>query len=352
MSTSTRRLLLSLLCLLFLSPGIAACGGMPSSNTSSATNMTLNVGQINDSVNFFPFYVAEQLGYFKAQGLTLGDRPRLQTGPKVVEALESGSIDIGGGVITDAFDIAKADPSFKIIGALTNGYVVDIVAGKRFEQATHLTEASPLASKVLALRGKKIGITGPGSGTEALVVYLFKQEDLNVQKDATLVNLGSNETGALAALKTGRVDALSFFSPIGQAAEAQGIGDILISPGRGDIPGLRGDIHGVFYTRQSTINTRSKAVLAFIRAVTQAETYIQQNPSQARTLLNNYLKLGPQVTATTYAATAPVWAPNPQISQAAYNVAAQFHVQAGLIKAAPPYSSLVATNTINSALHS
>src|SRR5579883_3010264 len=100
MSTSTRRFLLSLLCVLLLSSYLVACGSTPSSNANAASNMTLNVGQINDSVNFFPFYVAEQQGYFKAQGLTLAARPRLQTGAKVVTALEAGSIDIGGGVIT------------------------------------------------------------------------------------------------------------------------------------------------------------------------------------------------------------------------------------------------------------
>jgi ABC-type nitrate/sulfonate/bicarbonate transport system substrate-binding protein len=312
--------------------------------------MTLNVGQINDSINFFPFYVAEQLGYFKAQGLTLGDRPRLQTGPKVVAALEAGSLDIGGGVITDAFGMAKVDQSARIIGALTNGYVVDVVVSKAFEQETHLTEASPLAAKVDALRGKKIGITGPNTGTSALLTYLFRQQGMDVQKDATLESLGSNNSAALAALRNNRVDALSFFSPIGQAAEAQGTGDIFISPDNGDVPGLKGDVHGIFYTRQSVIDARPKAVQAFIRAVAQAENYIQANPARAQVLLNDYLKLGKGVSSAVYAATSPVWAKNPQLSQSSYDVASQFHIQAGLIKSAPPYDNLVATDTINKAL--
>jgi NitT/TauT family transport system substrate-binding protein len=328
----------------------AANSSSTTSKSSSAASMTLNVGQLNNSINFFPFYVAEQQGYFKAQGLTLGARPRLQTGSNVVAALEAGNIDIGGGVITDVFDMAKVDPSARILGALTNGYVVDVVVSKAFEQQTHLTEASPLAAKIDALRGKKIGITGPNTGTAALLTYLFKLEGMDVQKDATLESLGSNNAAALASLRMGRVDALSFFSPIGQVAEAQSIGDIFISPDNGDVPGLRGDVHGLFYTRQSVIDAKPKAIQAFIKAVAQAENYIQANPAQAQVLLNDYLKYGPKVTSAVYAATSPVWAKTPQLSQSSYKVASQFHIQAGLIKSAPPYDNLVATNVINQAL--
>jgi NitT/TauT family transport system substrate-binding protein len=315
-------------------------------------SMKLNVGQLNNSINFFPFYVAEQLGYFKAQGLTLGARPRLQTDPKIISALENGSIDIGGGTITGAFDMTRLDWQARVIGALTNGYVVDIVVSKRFEQETHLTEASPLKEKVDALRGKKIAMTGPGSGTEALLIYLFRQQGMDVHKDATLVNLGSNEKAALAALRSNRVDALSFFSPIGQVVEAQGMGDIFISPDNGDVPALRGDVHGLFYTKESVIETKPKAVAAFIRAVAQAESYIQSHPTQAEVLLNNYLKLGKKVSNAVYAATSPVWAKNPSVSQSSYNVAARFHTQAGLISIAPTYNDLVATDTTNAALNS
>lgn len=351
MYVMNRKMLLSLSCLLFIALNMASCSNVLLSRAPAPTDsMTLNVGQLNDSINFFPFYVAEQLGYFKAQGLTLGARPRLQTGPNVVAALEAGNIDIGGGVITDTFGMAKVDPSVRIIGALTNGYVVDVVVSKAFEQETHLTEASPLQAKIDALRGKKIGITGPNTGTSALLTYLFKQEGMDVQKDAILESLGSNNASALAALHNNRVDALSFFSPIGQAAESQGIGDIFISPDNGDVPGLKGDVHGLFYTKQSVIDAKPKAVHAFIKAVAQAENYIQANPAKAQVLLNSYLKLGKQVSSAVYTATSPVWAKDPQLSQSSYNVATQFHLQAGLIKAAIPYNNLVATNTINAAL--
>jgi NitT/TauT family transport system substrate-binding protein len=165
-----------------------------------------------------------------------------------------------------------------------------------------------------------------------------------------LVNLGSDNTAALAALRAGRVDALSFFSPVGQAAELQGIGDILISPIRGDIPAMQGQLHGVFYTLQSVINTKPKAVAAFIRAVGLAEAYIHDNPGKAQIMLEKYLHMNQQIASAVLTATGPALAQSPQIDQQAYNIAAQFHVQAGLISTAPAYSTMVATSTINAAL--
>ncbi|WP_165423698.1 ABC transporter substrate-binding protein [Ktedonosporobacter rubrisoli] len=316
--------------------------------------MTLNVGQTSSAVGYFPLYVALQKQYFKAQGLTLNPTvpPVLGTGAKMAAAIESNSIELaGGGVITDAFTVSRIDSQIRLLGALTNGYFIDVTISKRFAQQAHLSAASSLEQKVKALVGKKIGITSPGSGTEALMIYLFRIYGYDVKRDAILVNLGGTETAALAALSTGRVDAISFFSPAGQEAEAAGIGDLFISPDRGDIPAMQGQLHGVFYTKQTVIDTKPKAVLAFIRAIAQAEDFIQKQPDQAMGLLEKYLHLRDmQVTRPVFDAIGPTFAQNPQISQKAYDEANEFHLKAGLIAIALPYKDMVATDTIKKAL--
>ncbi|QBD83795.1 ABC transporter substrate-binding protein [Ktedonosporobacter rubrisoli] len=329
--------------------GISSCDN-PGSPAKPTNTMSLKVGQISTSVAYFPFYVADQQGFFKKEGLTIGPRPLLGTGAKVAAAVESGSIDIGGGVITDAFDMAIVDSTARVIGSLVNGYYVDVIASNSFLQQKRLTMSSSLADKVHALQDRKIGITGPGSGTEALLIYLFRQQGLDAKRDATLVNLGSNNLSAIAAMKAGHVDALSFFSPVGQQAEAEGIGTILISPIRGDVPALANDVHGAFYTKQSVIDNKKQAVQAFIRAIAQAESYIHEQQDKALVLMQKYLKLNQATTKAVFTAIGPVFAQSPQIDQRAYEVAAQFHVQAGLISAAISYDNIVAASTIKSSL--
>src|SRR5258707_1713490 len=317
---------------------------------SAANPVTMTVCQGSKSVTFFPFYVAQQQGFFAAQGLKIADPAILQVGSQVAAAVKADRYQIGNGVITDAFGWASTDSGARIVGAFINAYTVDIIVTKQFEQEMGVSPTSTLPNKVNALRGKTIGITGPGSATQGLLTYLFRKEGMNAAKDIKQVSLGANSAAALAALKSGRVDALSFILPMGQLVEVQGIGDRLISPMRGDIPGLVGDVHGVIYTKQSTIDANPQAIAAYIRAIGQAETFIQSNPAEAKVLLNKYLGLGQTVTDAVYTEVTPAMAKSPQISQAAYNVAGQFHVQAGLVSLIPSYGQLVATGTIASAL--
>ena len=351
MQPSIRQVLSLFSCLLLVGLAISGCGGMASSSTTSSNSMVLNVGQVSDGIAFFPLYIAEQEGFFKDEGITLGSRPRLGTGAKLATALRAGSIDIAAGVFTDVFNLATVDSEVRAIGSLTNGYYIDIAVGKSFEQTTHLTKDSSLADKVNALRGKKIGITGPGSGTEALVIYLFKQQGLDAKKDAVLVNLGSDYTGAIAALQSGRVDVLSMGAPVGQEVESQGFGDILISPVRGDIPSMVGETHAVFFSRTSIMDAKPQAMTAFIRAMGKAEAFIHDQPQEkVRVLLQQYLKLDQKTTDDVYATEMPILAQDPRITQKGYDIAAQFHMQAGLIKKAPSYNDIVAVDTINKAL--
>ncbi len=266
-------------------------------------------------------------------------------------AIESDNAELaGGGIITDAFTLSRVDTHIKLLGALTTGYFVDVVVSKRFEQATNLNEKSSLVDKVKALVGKKIGDTGPNSGTEALMTYLFRTNGLNVQKDATLVNVGSTATAALAALSAGRVDAISFFAPAGQLAQAQNIGDIFISPSRGDIPAMQGELHGVIYARQQVIDAKPKAIQAYLQGIAQAEEFIHTKPDQATPLLGKYLKTNPKDTKQAFTEMLPIIPPNPLICQQAYTTANNFHVKAGLIAIALGYKDMVAADTMQSAL--
>lgn len=346
-----RRPVLSLLArVLLVGLSLASCGS--SGTTNSTDSMTLKVAQVNKSIFFFPLYVALQENFIKEQGLTLDPAtpPSLGSGSKLATALEAGSIDIGVGGITDVFTISRVDAYVKIIGAVTNAFLIDVVVSKRFEQQTHLRATSPLAEKVKALVGKKVGISAPNSATDALLTFLFRQQGLDAQKDVVKVNVGADIATDLAALQSGRIDAVAVSAPGGEEAEAQGFGDTFISPVRGDVPSMQGQLFGVAYAKQNVINAKPKAVQAFIRAIAQAETFIQNHPDQTTALLGKYLKLDQKTLNISWSATKSSIPLTPQIDLEAYDTANQFHVKAGLIAIALPYNDLVATDIIHNAL--
>ncbi|WP_433476258.1 ABC transporter substrate-binding protein [Spirillospora sp. CA-142024] len=330
-----RRLVAALLVLVL---AVAGCA----ERTSTTPPGVLNVGQISNSIAFLPLFVAERKHYFEQEGVKLGERPRLGTGAKVAAALKSGGIDVGAGVLTDALNLARIDDGTRLVGDLVDRYYVDIIVGGDFRGAP---ASASLDDRIRALRGKKIGITGPGSGTEALVTYLFQRVGMRSDRDAELVNLGAQATSAIGALKTGRVDALSFFQPLAQQAKAAGAGSLYISPSRGDIPGFEKTAHGVVFTTKSLMDKKQKEIAAFQRALARAQRDIHEHPDEIPGLLAAYLK-GTDPKALTDLPPIVQREIPAQIgfTRASYDSAIEFHRTTGLVKRLPAYEEIVPPN--------
>ena len=319
----------------------------------AAGPQAVSVGQIGTSVAFFPLYVADKLSYFKAANLDV-TITAFQSGTLVGTAVTSNSIDIGASVITDVFALLKANRPVKLVGSLVNGYYVDIIASTAFLDATKTSRATKLADKVAALKGKKIGITGPGSGTQALVDYLFRTNGLDSTRDAELVNVRADQASIIQALKGGRIDAVSFAWPLSMIAEATGAGKAYIVPALGDVPTMREQIQGVIYAKPDVIAKRTDAVVGFVHAIGRAEAYLHRNTGQARTLLKAYdAALNDEAVTALLAAYLPVLPQQPQIAANNYEKALDFHRITGFAAASGnSYADVVDASTIIKALHS
>lgn len=341
---ATRRRFLASICLVTSLGVVTACNpAVTGGGSGGEATDALNVGQISDSVAFFPLYVAEEQGFFEEEDVTLGERPRLGTGAKLAAALKSGSIDLGAGVITDAFNLATVQDDAGLVSSLVSEYYVDVVVGSEFEGAS---ADSSLEEKVNSLVGKKIGITGPGSGTEALLTYLFSLVGKDAQRDATLVNLGASPSAAIGALSTGRVDALSFFQPTGQMVETSGDGTILISPQRGDVPQLSGALHGVVFSSDELVGRKAEQVEGFNRAIDKSLEFIRDDPDGTRALLEDYLQqTSPETIDALMQILPEEAASSTSIDRGAFDTARDFHIESGLVDEAPEYDEFVIGGT-------
>jgi ABC-type nitrate/sulfonate/bicarbonate transport system substrate-binding protein len=303
--------------------GAAATVGLP--NVARSAPQALSVGQIGNSVAFFPIFAAQQLGYFKDAGLDV-TVTALSSGTLVGTAVTSNSIDIGNSVITDVFSLLKANRPVKIVGSLVNAYYIDIVVSNQFLDATKLTRASKLADKINALKGKRLGITGPGSGTQALVDYLFRTQNLDPARDVELVNVGVDQGSIVQTMKTGRIDAVSFAWPLTMIAETLGVGKGFIEPAAGDVPAMTDQIQGVIYVKPDVLAKRQDAVTAYVHAIGRAQAAIHKNPNQARALLKqNNAALSDPAIDLLLAAYLPVLPQRPDIEPISYERALEFH---------------------------
>jgi ABC-type nitrate/sulfonate/bicarbonate transport system substrate-binding protein len=309
------------------------------------------VGQIGNSIAFFPLFVAQNEGFFRDAGLDV-NLTRFASGTLVGTAMTSGSVDVGCGVITDVFQLLHAGRAAKVIGSLVDGYYVDVIVSKQFLEATKVSRTSRLSDRIGALRGKKLGITAPGSGTEALLVYLLRSRNLDPTRDVELVNMGTDQAAIVAALRTGRIDGVSFAWPLSMIVEAQNVGKALIVPALGDVPAMRGQVQGVIYARPDVIGRRDADLVGFIRAIGRAEALIRQDPTRMRAALRQYdpNMNDPSIDAL-FAAYLPVIPNQARINVAGYERAVAFHRQVGMIAAGgDAYGDVVASGIVDRAL--
>jgi len=159
----------------------------------------------------YPLALADKLGFFKAEGLD-AEIVTFAGGTKAVPGLMGGTADYNVGLYEYTI---RLQPQ--------NQYLVSI-----FNQILYPGFAvgvrKPLADKVKTLKdlkGLKVGVTAPGSGTQTMVQYLASKEGVKLE-DIAYIPVGSGGT-ALAALQHGEIDALSNLDPLMTAAETQGL---------------------------------------------------------------------------------------------------------------------------------
>ncbi|WP_329268559.1 ABC transporter substrate-binding protein [Streptomyces sp. NBC_01451] len=326
-----------------LATGVVTLTGAGCTDAGATKTGRLSIGQVSTSIAFFPMFVATEKGYFEKEGVTFDEPAVLGNGSKVAAALKSGSIELGGGVMTDVLKLSQTGDNLSLVADMVDTYYIDIITGTKFGGAA--VDAS-LDERIESLKGRKIGITGPGSGTEALVIHLFKKVGLDPKKDAELVNLGSEPTAAIGALKGGQVDALSFAQPLAQQAEGDGIGITYISPCRGDVPGLQHVSHGVMFTTASVMKKKAEEIAAFQRALVRARKDIHGGDSaEIKKLLAGYRSGMPD---SALEALLPLLKEEIRTTngfpRTSFDAAVAFHKASGLITKDPDYDALVPSN--------
>jgi len=146
--------------------------------------------------------IAEQLGYFKAEGLdvTIVD---FAGGSRALQAVVGGSADVVSGAFEHTINMQfKGQPMRAFV---LQGAAPQIVLGVN-------PKTMPNFKSVADLKGKKIGVTAPGSSTNVLANFVLAKAGLK-PSDVSFVGVGAG-SGAVAAMRAGQIDAMSNLDPV------------------------------------------------------------------------------------------------------------------------------------------
>jgi NitT/TauT family transport system substrate-binding protein len=237
---------------------VSASASSSAGASRGTTSVTIGLGYI-PSVQFAPFYLAQQKSYFRDAGLEVTFQNKID--PDLVTLVGQGAVDIG-----------LADGT-SVIPAVSNGIPIRYVATVyRAFPSIVFTKTSSGIKTAADLKGRKIGIPGRYGSSWIMLQALLKSAGLT-PNDVQIVEYP--DFGQGAAVQQGAVDAATGFvnnEPV--QLEASGVKTVVLHvddavplPGPGLIGGTK------------LIESKRDAVAGVVAATLRAMREISVTPS-------------------------------------------------------------------------
>lgn len=180
---------------------LLCCARLAPAAELEQTGLTLAVGG-KGLFYYLPLTLAERLGYFKDEGLTV-EVVDFPGGAKSLQALMGDSAQFAAG-------------SFEhVLHMQAKGQDVQAVTLLARYPAMVLALATPVAARFKSfedLRGLKIGVTAPGSSTHLFLNTLLNQHGIPASEVA-VIGVGAG-AGAVAAIRHGGLDGIVHLDPV------------------------------------------------------------------------------------------------------------------------------------------
>lgn len=207
----------------------------------------LRIGIASRSPLDMPYFVAQQRGFFRDEGLET--EIILMKAIQTVQSLLGGSIEFGTATGT-AVSAAVSGADVRVVLALTDRPSFDLIA-------------QPSITSVQQLRGKNLGVSAVGSLGEILARQILMAHQIPPNQ-VTILPLGISQL-SYSALKAGVVDAIMASPPINYVAQEEGFRKL--AAGSEVYRSMQGGLtttRGIIAERPELV---TKAVRATLRAV-------------------------------------------------------------------------------------
>jgi ABC-type nitrate/sulfonate/bicarbonate transport system substrate-binding protein len=147
---------------------------------------------------------------------------------------------------------------------------------------------------VKELKGKKVGVSGIGSGPDSLLREALRRNALEGGRDVAILSLGVMPT-IYSGLQSGVVDAAMLSPPFTFRAEEDGFRELIAFP-KQDLVEMQGSI----LVKESFLQSDPATLEKFIRATYKGFLYIKQNRSGTIPILGRYLQVKEDLAAKAY----------------------------------------------------
>jgi sulfonate transport system substrate-binding protein len=230
------------------------------------------------AVTFASLYHAKTAGYFEQEGLDV--EVVTVPGGGCLQALIARDSQVCLAPATyqmQAYE--KGQPLLATATILTRN-AINVVMHKDVAREKGITEKSPLADKIKALKGLKVSGVAVGSFSYQVLLYYLLKAGLDPQKDVQMIGIGAGPAMVLA-LEQRKIDVFATGTPIPDAAVARGIGVMVVDNAAGEDPDFSEFMMNAVVVHPDYLRTNGETIRRFNRALNRASNWLLDQPAEA-----------------------------------------------------------------------
>lgn len=260
---------------------VAACGGSATATPAGTPQLVKLVASYSEVYEGeLPIWVTKEAGLFEKHGLDV-DLQYIASATSIA-ALVSGQTRVsqGGGSEALSADVGGAD--LVLVGNLVPVY-------------PYVFEVTADVKTAADLKGKKVGVSSPGSQSDIATRAALTKMGVVPDKDVTIVPVGSSQNRT-AALKSGAIQGGLDQLPYSILLERQGLHPLV------DLASLRlPTVNNGIVVPRAYIKAHRDVVQRYVDAIIEGIARMKKDRSVSISVLKKYLKLDDDpALATTY----------------------------------------------------
>lgn len=262
-------------------------------------------------------------GYFDEVGLNVVSNA---SGRGVnVNALIGGQVDIVLGAPGQAMRAQVRDQPIKIIAGTVNKYASNIVIDAAILSERGVDESSPVEEKIEAMRGLRLGTTGPGAAPDNLFRFLFAKVGIDPDQDVQLVSVQGGGAGMLAGIERGVLDGFCLSSPTSDVAVQNFGAAYLFNMATNPPEELTNYLYITAQVTEDMISERREMLLNYCKGVALALKAIHEQPDVFEAWAREWFDgLEPEIFEQAFATNSQIYMRDPVPTEAQFELNKMF----------------------------
>ncbi len=239
-------------------------------------------------------------------------------------ALVGASVDIEWGDPGEAMNAKKENLAFRTIGQTVGKFGSHVVVKQSVLAAKGITEASSFAEKSAALKGLRMGDTGPGGAPDNLLRWIAAKGGLDPNKDVRLVPIQGGGPAIIAALGQGVIDGFCLSSPTSDLGIQKYDCAYLFNMVTNPPAELANYTYIICNTAVQTLQQKRDVLVRYVTGLALAMKSMHDEPAKFKAFALPFLELDPAIAEKAFAGNATMYYANPLLTEAQFQTNLDF----------------------------